>query len=68
MNEEFIYPENLNCKGSVLVIWGMLIHSFLIYSFPINFLTIDKWIKNFIWACYINCRKIVTMALKIRTK
>lgn len=45
------------------IIHGMLIHSFLIYSWPASLLKcLDTWIQNFVWSGKVNERKVVTMA------
>lgn len=47
------------------VIFGMLLYSFKIYSWPVSLLNqIEKRTRNFIWSGCINTRKIVTVSWK----
>lgn len=45
------------------VIHGMMLYSFLVYSWPISLLkTVDRWIRNFIWSGDVNQKKICTVS------
>lgn len=45
------------------VIHGMMLYSFLVYSWLVSFLKeVDRWVRNFIWSGDVNKKKVVTMA------
>lgn len=44
------------------VIHGVMLYSFLVYTWPISLLKIDdRWIRNFIWLGDVNHKKVVTV-------
>lgn len=58
-------PSLLSIAGRVqlvkTVIYGMMLYSFLVYTWPISLLkTVDRWIKNFIWSGDVNYKKVCT--------
>lgn len=46
------------------VIYGMMLHCFLVYSWPSSLLKkVEAWIRDFVWAGDVNQKKVVTVAL-----
>jgi len=45
------------------VIYPMLLHSFMVYAWPISFIKqVALWVRNFIWSGNIAARKLVTVS------